>query len=75
MELEEYMIDVIDNARIHIIAAVLDRSLENDRIFAFNVAFNSTDIVEAIKEVRPDATTIAVPPRDEPRDLSKVPNE
>lgn len=69
------MIDVIDNARLHVIAAVLDRSLENDRIFAFNVAFNWTDVIKAIKEVCPDATTIATPPQDEPRDLSKVPNE
>lgn len=69
------MIDVIDDARLHVIAAALDGSLENDRIFAFNVAFNWTDIVQAINEVRPDVTTVAKPPQDEPRDLSKVPNE
>jgi hypothetical protein len=69
------MIDVIDDARLHIIAAALDRSLENDRIFAFNVAFNWTDIVNAIKEVRPDASAVATPPEDEPRDLSEIPNE
>ncbi|KAI9703368.1 MAG: hypothetical protein M1836_007936 [Candelina mexicana] len=71
----QYMIDVIDDARLHVIAAALDRSLENDRIFAFNVAFNWTDVIKAIKEVRPEATTVATPPQDEPRDLSKVPNE
>lgn len=72
----EYMIDVIDDARLHVIAAALDPSLQNDRIFAFNVAFNWTDIIKAIKEVHPDATTtVATPPQDEPRDLSKVPNE
>lgn len=71
----EYMIDVIDDARLHVIAAALDGSLENDRIFAFIVAFNWTDVIKAIKEVRPDATTVATPPKDEPRDLSKVLNE
>lgn len=71
----QYMIDVIDDARLHVIAAALDRSLKNDRIFAFNVAFNWTDVIKAIKEVRPEATTVATPPQDEPRDLSKVPNE
>ncbi|KAF2430771.1 NAD(P)-binding protein [Tothia fuscella] len=71
----QYMIDVIDDARLHIIAAVLDGSLENDRIFAFNVAFNWTDIVNAIKEVRPAAVGVAIPQKDEPRDLSEVPNE
>jgi hypothetical protein len=69
------MIDVIDDARLHVIAAALDRSLKNDRIFAFNVAFNWTDVIKAIKKVRPEATTVATPPQDEPRDLSKVPNE
>ena len=69
------MIDVIDDARLHIIAAVLDRSLENDRIFAFNVAFNWSDIIKAVKQVRPNAATIATPPKNEPRDLSEVPTE
>ena len=69
------MIDVIDDARLHIIAAVLDPSLKNDRIFAFNVAFNWTDIIKAIKEIRLENTTVASPLKDEPRDLSKVPNE
>ena len=69
------MIDVIDDARLHVIAAALDPSLENDRIFAFNVAFNWTDIIKAIKEVRPEATTVVTLPQDEPRDLSRVPNE
>jgi hypothetical protein len=69
------MIDVIDDARLHIIAAVLDESLQSDRVFAFNVAYNWTDIVNAVKEVHPEATTLAVSPENEPRDLSEVPNE
>lgn len=69
------MIDVIDDARIHVIAAALDPSIKNERIFAFNVAFNWTQIIEIIKKLRPDATSVAKPPQDEGRDLSKVPNE
>jgi hypothetical protein len=34
----QYMVDVVDDARIHVIAAVLDGGLENERIFAFNVS-------------------------------------
>lgn len=69
------MIDVIDDARLHVIAAALDPSLENDRIFAFNEAYNWSDIIEVVKKVHPGAKTVATPPIDEPRDLSKVPNE
>ena len=69
------MIDVVDNARPHIVAAVLDASLNNDRIFAVNIAFNWSDVIKAIKELRPSATTVAAPPDNEPRDLSEVPNE
>ncbi|SMR46284.1 unnamed protein product [Zymoseptoria tritici ST99CH_1A5] len=71
----QYMIDVIDDARIHVIAAVLDSSLKNERIFAFNVPFNWTDITGILRELYPDAKSIAEPPKDEGRDLSKIPNE
>lgn len=69
------MIDVIDNTRLPVIAALLDASLSNDRIFSFDIAFNWTDVIKAIKQIRPSAATIATPPKDEPRDLSEVPNE
>ncbi|KAF7192056.1 NAD-dependent epimerase/dehydratase terH [Pseudocercospora fuligena] len=71
----QYMIDVIDDARLHVIAAALDPSVKNERIFAFNVPFNWTKIIKIIKEVRPDITTVATPPENEGEDLSKVPNE
>lgn len=69
------MIDVVDDARIHVIAAALDSSLQNERIFAFNVNFNWTDIINAIKKHYPDAKGLAEAPENEGRDLSKVPNE
>ncbi|CAK1360030.1 Aldehyde reductase 2 [Cercospora beticola] len=71
----QYMIDVVDDARIHVIAAALDSSLQNERIFAFNVNFNWTDIINAIKKHYPDAEGLAKAPENEGRDLSKVPNE
>ncbi|KAF2209523.1 hypothetical protein CERZMDRAFT_70011 [Cercospora zeae-maydis SCOH1-5] len=71
----QYMIDVVDDARIHVIAAALDSSLQNERIFAFNVNFNYTDIINVIKKNYPDAKDVAEAPENEGRDLSKVPNE
>lgn len=72
----EYFIDIIDDARLHLCAAVLDESLNNERIFAFAYPFNGNDAVEAVKKVRPDVdqSKLKTDP-DEPRDLSKVPNE
>ena len=69
------MIDVVDDARLHLIAAALDSSLENERIFAFNVPFNFGDIIAIIKKHYPDAKSVAKAPENEGRDLSKVPNE
>ncbi|KAL2276370.1 hypothetical protein FJTKL_00963 [Diaporthe vaccinii] len=72
----QYFIDIIDDARLHLCAAVLDESLKNERIFAFAYPFNGNDAVEAVKKVRPDVdqSKLKIDP-DELRDLSKVPNE
>jgi hypothetical protein len=39
------------------------------------VPFNWTKIAGILKELHPDATSIAEPPEDEGEDKSKVPNE
>lgn len=67
---------MIDDARLHLCAAVLDESLKNERIFAFARPFNVNDTIEAIKKVRPDAdhSKMKIDP-NELSDLSKVPNE
>lgn len=72
----QYFIDVVDDARLHLCAAVLDGSLKSERIFAFAYTFNTNDCIETIKKVRPDvdASKLKIDP-DELRDLSKVPNE
>lgn len=66
---------MIDNARIHLIAAALDPSIQNERIFAFNKTSTWTELIKIIKELRPNAKTIASPPENDERDPSKVPNQ
>lgn len=72
----EYFVDIVDDARLHLCAAVLDESLKNERIFAFAAPFNANDAVEAVKKARPDVdqSKLKIDP-NELRDLSKVPNE
>lgn len=67
---------MIDDARLHLCAAVLDESLQNERIFAFAGPFNANEVANAIKRVRPDAdaSKLEEDPSDG-KDLSKVPNE
>lgn len=76
MIVTEYFIDVVDDARLHLCAAVLDESLKNERIFGFAFPFNANACVEAIKKVRPDVdqSKMKIDP-NEPEDFSKVPNE
>jgi hypothetical protein len=69
------MVDVIDDARIHVIAAALDPTVKSERIFAFGHPFNWTKITAILKELHPEATSIPEPPKDELEDLSKIPNE
>lgn len=75
--LVEYYIDVIDDSRLHLCAAVLEESLKNERIFAFAAPFNANDTVDAIKRVLPSNVDTSKLTRDpnELSDLSKVPNE
>lgn len=65
---------MIDDARIHIIAAALDSSIQNERIFAFARPFTFTGMIEILQELRPDCTSLPFPPANEGQDLSKVPN-
>lgn len=66
----------MDDARLHLCAAVLDESLKNERIFAFAKSVNVNDIIGAIKKVRPDVDHSKLNvDQGELRDLSTVPNE
>lgn len=71
----QYHIDVIDCARVHIIAAALDSKVKDERIFAFADTFTFTEMIGILKELRPDVKTLAEPPKDEGKDLSEVPNK
>ena len=71
----QYHIDVVDCARIHVIAAALDAEVKNERIFAFARPFTFGEMIQDLHELRPDVKSIASPPKDEGEDRSKVPNE
>lgn len=71
----EYYIDTIDDARLHLIAAVLDNTLENERIFAWAYPFTWNQAIDVINKVRPDLKCSAQKDPEEGRDLSKAPNE
>ncbi|KAK3897874.1 hypothetical protein C8A05DRAFT_47650 [Staphylotrichum tortipilum] len=67
----QYMVDVVDCARLHLIA-LIDESLQNERILAFNVPFNWNVILENFRELFPIKTF----PNNQPQesDLSEVDN-
>lgn len=70
-----HYINVTDTARLHLAAAVLDGSLSNQRIFAFAGEFNWNDVIDAIKQVRPDIKLTVEHDPSIGRDLTKVPYE
>ena len=67
----EYYVHVQDCARLHV-AALLDPSIQNERIFAFAHPFNWTDIVEILRKFRPQNSKIPDPPSNEGRDISVI---
>ncbi|OCK81425.1 NAD(P)-binding protein [Lepidopterella palustris CBS 459.81] len=69
----QWMIDVIDDARIHI-AAAIDVSLANERIFAFAHPYNWNDIIDAVQKARPDKE-LPKHISDQARDLSEPDND
>lgn len=71
----EYYIDTIDDARLHIIAAVYDDQLVNERIYAWAYPFRWNDVIDIINKVRPDLKCAADKDPNEGHDLSKAPNE
>lgn len=53
----QYIVNVTDDARVHV-AALIDRTVKDERLFAFAYPFNWNDILEAIRVVRPNAKVI-----------------
>lgn len=69
----QHMINVVDDARLHLLAAV-DKTVANERIFAFAYPYNWNDILDIFRELRPDRNFV----ENEPnlgRDLTEVDNE
>ena len=66
--------DTADDAKVHL-AALVDKTVANERIFAFAEPWDYNDIFDAIRRARPDATKVpkSMPPHG--RDLSQVENE
>jgi nucleoside-diphosphate-sugar epimerase len=67
-----YMTDVVDTARVHLIAAV-DGSVAGERILNYSYPFNFNDVLDLVRELRPGSRL----PDNNPalgRDLRKVDN-
>lgn len=62
-----YMVDTVDDARIHL-AAAIDSTVHNQRIFACDSPFNWRLVIEIIQKIRPDA----VLPRPDPNELLNI---
>ncbi|RYP59404.1 hypothetical protein DL769_008549 [Monosporascus sp. CRB-8-3] len=70
--LPQHMINVIDDARLHLIAA-MDGAVANERIIAMAYPYNRNDILDVFRELRPGRRF----PENDPelgRDLSEVDN-
>lgn len=69
----QWMINTADDAKIHL-AALIDQTVANERIFAFAQPFDWNDFLEAVRKARPNATLSApLPPHG--KDISTVDNE
>ncbi|KEF53910.1 uncharacterized protein A1O9_10312 [Exophiala aquamarina CBS 119918] len=67
----QWFVDVTDCARLHL-AALIVKSIADQRIFAFAETFNWTDIITILRHIRPGNNDIPEPPAHEGRDLSHV---
>lgn len=67
----QYMIDVVDCARIHL-TALLDESLENERILAYNVPFNFNVVLDTFRDLFPNRSFVEN--QEQGEDLSEVDN-
>lgn len=62
--------NVVDCARLHV-AALLDPSVHNERVFAFADEFNWTDVIGILRKLRPNMA-FSDPPKDEGRDYTVI---
>ncbi|KIW24729.1 uncharacterized protein PV07_10424 [Cladophialophora immunda] len=67
----QWYIDVRDDARVHV-AALLDPTVQNERLFAFAGPYNWTDVINILTKLRPNNTKIPKAPSEEGRDLTDI---
>ncbi|KAK2732346.1 hypothetical protein FQN55_004250 [Onygenales sp. PD_40] len=67
----QYYVNVIDNARLHVIG-LLNPTVTSERIFAFAAPQNWTDLIAILRKLRPENKNIPDPPVDEGRDYSEI---
>ena len=67
----EYFIDVRDVARLHV-AALLDPSVNNERIFGLAHTFNWTEVYGVLRKLRPNNKKIPQDPENEGQDITVV---
>lgn len=66
------MVDVVDDSRIHV-AAAIDITVSNERIFAFDEPFTWHRVAQIIQNLLPDAD-LPHNDRDEPLEISRIDN-
>jgi nucleoside-diphosphate-sugar epimerase len=69
----QYFVDVRDVARLHV-AALLMKDVESERVFAFAQVYHSGNVLEVLRQVRPERK-FQETPESYPKHLYKVPNE
>ncbi|KAH0843828.1 Aldehyde reductase 2 [Fonsecaea pedrosoi] len=67
----QWHINVRDDARVHV-AALLDPSVNCQRLFPFATPFNWTDIIGLLRRLRPENDRIPPPPPNEGRDTMEI---
>ena len=63
--------DVRDTARLHV-AALLDPTVQSERLFAFAGPYNWNDVIDILRKLRPKNKKIPTAPEGEGRDLSDL---
>ena len=67
----DHYVDVQDNARIHAIA-LLDPSVQSERLWATAATHSWSDVVAALRKLRPGNTLIPDPPPHDSPDLTEM---
>lgn len=67
----QYFVDVVDVARLHVIALLGD-GVGSERLFGFAEQVNRSDVFKALRALRPDNKNIPEPDENEGRDLTEI---